>query len=108
MSTQKSLTPVEYLNQHCAGAAEAFQNLRKSVQSCGPLDAHTCELIALGAFVATGMEASFKVHAKRLLQEKVDPNALRQAVLVTFGASATFSAVVAGLHWIDDLLAPQG
>lgn len=105
MTAPSKLTPVEYLASISPGAAEAFQGLRKAVLSSGPLDHHTCEFIVLGALVTTGNEASFKTHARRLLKEKVAPEALRQAVLVTFAASTTFSDVSAGLRWVDDVVA---
>ena len=103
MPASPGLTPVEYLNAISAPTAEAFQALRKAVLAAGPLDAHTCELIALGALVTTGNEASFKTHARRLLKEGVAADALRHAVLVTFGATTTFSQVSDGLHWVDDV-----
>ena len=107
MAEQKTatpLTPVEYLAQFSPDAAQSFQALRKAVGSAGPLDANTCELIALGAFATIGAENSFKTHARRLLKEDVPADALRQAVLVTFAATTTFSSVIAALHWVDDLV----
>jgi alkylhydroperoxidase/carboxymuconolactone decarboxylase family protein YurZ len=103
--SDRKLTPVEYLAQVNQGASDAFQALRKAVLQSGPLDAHTCELITLGAFATARVEGSFKTHARRLLKEGVKPEALRQAVLVTFAATTTFSSVVDALHWIDDLTA---
>lgn len=103
MATPAGLTPAEYLKHFSANTAEAFQALRKAVLSAGPLDAHTCELIALGALVTSGNEASFKTHARRLLKEGVSAGALRHAVLVTFGATTTFSQISDGLHWVEDV-----
>jgi alkylhydroperoxidase/carboxymuconolactone decarboxylase family protein YurZ len=103
MATPTGLTPVEYLKRCSAGTADAFQSLRKAVMAAGPLDGHTCELIVLGALVTTGNEASFKTHARRLLKEGVPAEALRHAVLVTFGATTTFSQISDGLHWVDDV-----
>ena len=101
----KQLTSVEYLAQFSAETSESFQALRRAVMDSGPLDHNTCELITLGAFVTTGAEGSFKIHARRLLNDGVDVAALRQATLVTFAATATFSQVIAALRWIDDLMA---
>jgi alkylhydroperoxidase/carboxymuconolactone decarboxylase family protein YurZ len=98
-----TLTPVEYLAQVNSATADAFQALRKAVLSAGPLDAHTCELITLGAFATAGNEASFKTHAHRLLKEGAAPAALRHAVLVTFGATTTFSQISDALHWVDEV-----
>jgi len=108
MAGERKPTPVEYLKTVSAPTAEAFQSLRKAVLSAGPLDAHTCELIALGALVTTGNEASFKTHARRLLKEGTSVEALRHAVLVTFGATTTFSLISDGLHWIDDVAGGAG
>lgn len=105
MSTAKQLTPVEKLAAASPGAAQAFQDLRKAVLAAGPLDHHTCELIVLGAMVTAGHESSFKTHARRLLKEKVDPAALRQAVLVTFAATTSFTELTAGLRWVDEVVA---
>ena len=103
MTTPRQLTPVEQLAATSPAAAQAFQDLRKAVLAAGPLDHHTCELIVLGAMVTTKNEASFKTHARRLLKENMAPAALRQAVLVTFGATTTFTDVIAGLRWVDDV-----
>ncbi len=99
----KKPTPVEMLAKSSPGAAKAFQDLRNAVLVAGPLDNHTCELIVLGAMVTAGTEGSFKTHARRLLKENVSPDALRQAVLVTFAATTTFSGVMAGLRWVDEV-----
>jgi alkylhydroperoxidase/carboxymuconolactone decarboxylase family protein YurZ len=107
MTSEHKPTPVEYLAQYCPGAANAFQSLRKAVVETGPLDPHTCELIALGAFATARAEAPFKVHAARLLKEGVAVEALRHAVLVTFAATTTFSENVAALRWIDELNAKK-
>lgn len=108
MAGERELTPVEYLKTVNAPTAEAFQSLRKAVLNAGPLDARTCELIALGALVTTGSEASFKTHARRLLKEGVSVEALRHTVLVTFGATTTFALISNGLHWIDDVAGRAG
>jgi alkylhydroperoxidase/carboxymuconolactone decarboxylase family protein YurZ len=96
-----TLTPLDYLRQISSETGTAFQALRKAVIASGPLDAHTCELITLGGLVTSGSEQSFKTHARRLLRAGVPVDSLRQAVLVTFGASTTFSQVLDGLRWID-------
>jgi len=104
VTAAKALTPVEYLAEISPEASEAFQSLRKAVMDAGPLDHNVCELITLGAFATTGNEASLKTHARRLVKEGADVSALRQAVLVTFAATATFSQIIAGLRWIDDIV----
>ena len=105
MAAASGLSPVEFMKQHSAETAAAFQALRKAVMASGPLDAHTCELITLGALVTCESESSFKTHARRLVRDRVPLAALRQAVFVTFGASTTFAQVNAGLQWIDEVAA---
>lgn len=107
MATDRALTPVEYLAQFSQAASTSFQALRKAVMQAGPLDAHTCELITLGAFATARIEAAFKTHARRLLKDGVPVESLRQAVLVTFGATTTFNDVCEALRWIDDLVAAK-
>ena len=68
MSDRAPLTPLDYVKQFSSETGDAFQALRKAVLAAGPLDAHTCELIALGGLVTSGGEQSFKTHARRLLQ----------------------------------------
>ena len=108
MSTGTPLSPLDYVKQFSADTGAAFQALRKAVLSSGPLDAPTCELIVLGALVTSGGESSFKIHARRLLKEGVAVEALRQAVLVTLGASTTLAEVISGLRWIDAVLSEGG
>jgi alkylhydroperoxidase/carboxymuconolactone decarboxylase family protein YurZ len=98
-----ALAPLDYLKQISAETGNTFQALRKAVVAAGPLDAQTCELIALGGLVTCGSEPSFKTHARRLLRSGVAGAALRHAVLVTLGASTTFNQVVDGLKWIEQL-----
>ena len=99
------MTPLEILANHSADAGQAFGALRKAVLAAGPLDAQMCELVTLGALATTGEEGSFKVHARRFLKDGGEPKAIAHAVLVTFGATTTFSAVVSALRWIDDVAA---
>lgn len=100
------MNPTQYLASVDAASAEAFGALRRAVLRAGPLDERTCELIVTAAFAAAGQQDSFKVHARRLLALGCDAAEIRQAVLVTFGATTTFSQVTAALRWIDEVAAP--
>jgi alkylhydroperoxidase/carboxymuconolactone decarboxylase family protein YurZ len=106
-TSPKRLTPLEYLSLFSPEATKSFQSLRDAVTKSGPLDNKTCELIVLGAFATARIEGGFKTHARRLLNDGVSPEALRQAVLVTFGATTTLTVVLDALHWIDELVAPS-
>ena len=107
MTDKPKMTPLEILAHHSAGAGQAFGALRKAVLGAGPLDAQMCELVTLGALATTGEEASFKVHARRFLKDGGDATAISHAVLVTFGATTTFSQVVSALRWVDEVAAER-
>ena len=94
---------VDRLAELCPAAADAHRALRKSVLGSGPLDAHTCELIVLGGFVTARIESGFKAHAKRLLDDGVSREAIRQAVLVTLGATTSFPVAMEALRWVDEI-----
>jgi alkylhydroperoxidase/carboxymuconolactone decarboxylase family protein YurZ len=102
----KKLNPVQFVTQYNADAAASFQQLRKAVMA-GPLDEHVCELIVIGALATTGEEGSFKVHARRLRIMGAPAEELRQSVLVTLGASTTFSSIVSALRWVDDVYSEE-
>ncbi len=101
-------TAMDFLRGIHAGSADAFSKLRAAVSESGPLDSHTVELIIIGGLVTAGNERSFRTHATRLLKDKVAPEALRQAVLVTLGASASFNHVINALEWLDELITEHG
>ena len=107
MTDKPKMTPLEILAHHSADAGQAFGALRKAVLGAGPLDAHTCELVTLGALATTGEEGSFKVHARRLLRDGGDAKAIAHAVLVTFGATTTFSQAVSALRWVGEVAAEK-
>jgi alkylhydroperoxidase/carboxymuconolactone decarboxylase family protein YurZ len=98
---------VDYLSGHSHDAANAHRLLRKAVLTSGPLDAVTCELIVLAGFVTSRIESGFKAHARRMLNEGVPTAAIRQAVLVTLGATATFPLVIEALRWVDEIVEPR-
>ncbi len=104
MATESATrTAMDTMKEHSGPTAEAFQALRKAVMSSGPLPAHMQELIVCGAFVVTGQQKAFGTHARRALDGGASLDELRQAVLVTLGANATFPQVVAALTWVEDL-----
>ncbi len=103
MATEsKPASAMDFVRDHHGPTADAFTGLRKAVMSSGPLPAHIQELIVCGGFVATGQQRAFMTHAQRALDGGAKPEELRQAVLVTLGATATFPQVAAALAWADE------
>ena len=104
MATETSTRlSMDIMKEHSAHTAEAFQALRKAVAGAGPLPPHIQELIVCGAFVVTGQDGAFKTHARRALEGGASIDELRQAVLVTLGANATFPQVTKGLLWVEEV-----
>lgn len=91
----------EYLASLRPETAAAFRALRNSVREHAALPAATGDLIVLAAFAVTGNEMGLKVHARRMLGDGVDIEALRQAIIVTLGHATTFAQVTNALRWID-------
>lgn len=96
--------PSDYLRTIHAPTADAFRELRTAVVGAGPLDFQTVELIMFGGFVTASFEPAIKAHAARIHGLGVSRDALRQAALVTFGATTTLVQVTRALRWIDEAL----
>lgn len=97
---------IEYVSQYNKELGAAFGSLRGSAVK-GSLDTVTAELIVAASLAAVNEGGSFKVHAKRVLVAGGTPQMLRDAVMVTLGASTNFSQVVTALKWIDALANEQ-
>lgn len=95
--------PSEYLIKESPEAGRAFREFRSAVVDEGPLDRQTCELIVIAGLATGGYEDSFKIHSRRLLDMGVPKEALKQAVMVTLGASSVLFEVARALLWIDEI-----
>jgi alkylhydroperoxidase/carboxymuconolactone decarboxylase family protein YurZ len=100
---------MEYLLEHHPDVGSAFRDgVRAAVEAAGPLAAAQRELIMLGAYTAAVQPRAFRVHCRRALAAGAEPAEIRQAILLTFGASATLEMVVDALTWVDEVLAEDG
>ena len=104
MAKEIPAAPIEYLRKVSPTGAAGFKALREGIAKAGPLDYQTIEFILLGAFVATGYEDAIKIHAKRLIDLGVSKEAVRQAIQVPFGATATLVDVTRALAWLDEIV----
>ena len=95
--------PSEYVRAVSDSAWENFVGLRGALLATGPLDSTTCELILISGFAINGHEDSFKLHSRKLLESNVPLAAIKQAVLVTLGATAVIFEVARAMQWIDEL-----
>ena len=107
MAELLSQSPTEYLRKESTAAGDSFRSLRNELLAAGPLDRATCELIVIAGLATGGFEDSFKIHSRRLLDMGVSVAALKQAVMVTLGASSVMFQVAQALKWVDELEAAQ-
>ncbi len=103
MSSDYSVPSSVRLQAFNPQAAEIFRSLRSSLQSSGPLDEKTCELIVMAAMAVTGLELSFKSHVLKARKSGIKKEAIQHAVAVTLGAVAPIMRVTDALRWIDEV-----
>jgi pimeloyl-ACP methyl ester carboxylesterase/alkylhydroperoxidase/carboxymuconolactone decarboxylase family protein YurZ len=97
--------PSERLRDVNAEVAAAFRAVRQAIEKAGPLDYSTREYIMLAAFAAAGYEESFRIHVRRAAERGLPLSAVRQAVLIPFGATTAMLPVVNALKWADEAYA---
>jgi alkylhydroperoxidase/carboxymuconolactone decarboxylase family protein YurZ len=100
---------MDYLIEHYPSVGTSFlDGLRAAVDSAGPLEAKTRELVLLGAYTAARQPLAFKVHYRRALVAGATVEEAKHAVLMTLGAAATLEPTVDALIWIDEANADAG
>lgn len=95
--------PSEYIRKESPEAGKVFRDLRNALLAAGPLDNTTLELIVIAGLATSGFEDSFKIHSRRLLDVDTPIKALKQAVMITLGASSSVFQVARALQWLDEL-----
>jgi pimeloyl-ACP methyl ester carboxylesterase len=79
--------------------------MRQAIEKAGPLDYPMREYIMLAAFAAAGYEESFRIHVRRAAERGLPLSAVRQAVLIPFGATTAMLPVVNALQWAEEAYA---
>lgn len=102
-----SKPPSEWLGSVSPDARDEYRALRKTLMASGPLGADVCELINVVGFAMLDYEASFKIHAKRLVDGGMPKLAIQQALIATLGATTVLYQVARALAWIDELYADE-
>jgi len=102
------LGSVDELRKRFPEVADGFQSgLRKAVESGGPLDAKTRELILLAGYITARQAEGFKTHAGRALANGATPEELRHACVLPLGATTALEPVVDALIWADEVIAAR-
>jgi 4-carboxymuconolactone decarboxylase len=76
----------------------AHESVAKAVESYGPLDRKTCELIKIGLSLGAGLETAMRSHVRRALQHGATEQEIEQAVLLAMNTCG-FPRTVMGWRW---------
>ncbi len=82
----------------------AHQELAKACYEAGPLDARGARLVKLGVAIGAQAEGAVRSHARRALVEKITPDEVRHVGLLAL-TTIGFPHTMAGLRWIDEVIA---
>jgi alkylhydroperoxidase/carboxymuconolactone decarboxylase family protein YurZ len=83
--------------------AAALDGLGKAAEGAGPLDERTVRLVKLGMAIDRSSEGSVRSNARKALAAGATAEELRHVAVLAFTTSG-FSAGIAGLGWIDEVL----
>jgi len=84
--------------------AAALDGLGEAVDGAGPLDERTARLVKLGLAVGGLAEGSVKSNARKALAAGASPEEVRQVAMLAV-TTCGFPTAIAGLGWIDEVLA---
>ncbi len=104
MATKRKL-PKRYLRfqQEYPEVFQAYAQLGSAVQTAGPLDHKTRELVRLAIAVGMRHEGAVRSHTRRALEAGLKPAEIRHAVLLAV-TTLGFPGMMAALSWVDDVL----
>ena len=76
----------------------AHEQIAEAVESYGPLDGKTMELIKIGLSVGAGLESATRAHVRRALQNGATEQEIEQAVLLSYNTCG-WPRMVAAWTW---------
>jgi alkylhydroperoxidase/carboxymuconolactone decarboxylase family protein YurZ len=77
---------------------DAHQRIGKAVESYGPLDRKTLELIKIGISVGAGLETATRSHVRQALQHGATEREIEQAVLLAYN-TVGWPRMIAAWTW---------
>ncbi len=86
---------------------EALDALGEAVDTAGPLDERTERLVKLGLAIGAVADGSVRSNARRALAAGATPEEIRHVALMAI-TTCGFPTAIAGLGWIDEVLAAEG
>jgi alkylhydroperoxidase/carboxymuconolactone decarboxylase family protein YurZ len=84
----------------------AHVQLAEACYEGGPLDARSARLVKLGIAIGAQAEGAVRSHARRALADDASPQELRHVGLLAL-TTIGFPHTVAGLGWIEEVIAGQ-
>ena len=76
----------------------AHEAIAKAVESYGPLDRKTCELIKIGLSAGAGLETATRSHVRRAMEHGATEAEIEQAVLLAYNTCG-FPRTVMAWQW---------
>jgi alkylhydroperoxidase/carboxymuconolactone decarboxylase family protein YurZ len=85
----------------------AFDALAQRLNEAGPLSEREYRLVKLGIAIGRGSEGAVRSHARRALDEGIEPEAIRHAAVLAI-STAGYPAAMAAYGWINEVLDAAG
>ncbi len=77
---------------------EAHEQIGRAVESSGPLDRKTLELIKVGISIGAGLETAVRSHVRQAIQHGATEVEIEQAVLLAYN-TVGWPRMIAGWTW---------
>jgi 4-carboxymuconolactone decarboxylase len=77
---------------------EAHEQIAKAVESYGPLDAKTLELIKVGISIGAGLESATRAHVRKAMAHGATQTEIEQAILLAYNTCG-WPRMVAAWQW---------
>jgi len=84
----------------------AHQELARRCYEAGPIDERTARLVKLGIAIGAQADGSVRSHARRAFHEGHSAQELRHVALLAL-TTIGFPNMIAGLEWIEEVLAKE-
>jgi 4-carboxymuconolactone decarboxylase len=84
--------------------AAALDELGEAADQAGPLDERTARLVKLGLAIGGAAQGAVRSNARKALAAGATPEELRHVALLAV-TTCGFPAAIAGVGWIDEVLA---
>lgn len=94
-------TPADFAETH-PDVWERYAELGEASSGAGPIDGETKRLVKLALAIGAESEGAVHSHARRGLDEGIDPEAMKHVAILSI-TTLGFPQAMAALSWIDDV-----